>query len=305
MGIIFNYDMINKKIIPISTSNDCYIAQESKDIGELLLDFLNLDLQSYPSKKDEIEDFYVITGNNIETIKLIQNLYKSYNHVYLSLDFFDQKMCANYLFEKECYDLKTIQTDFRQLADVVLSANTAEQYSGFCRLYDGFTCYEFKEFHSLVPCNSLINFENLSNNYFQFVKGYTFDNPEEALMCEFFRLLELGVRIKKCIKCGKYFIVKNSHNSDCCSRKCQQAQADIKQREKINNHPILKFYTKINKRMFARKKTGKLSEVEYADWVRQFTDVRNKYVQKYNSETDQQQREKIEFEFIEILNNSC
>lgn len=142
----------------------------------------------------------------------------------------------------------------------------------------------------------------------------TFNSMDEAYLYEVDRLeckynekldeAKKNIVVKKCSSCGKYFVVKNLHGTDCCSRKCQQAFADAKQREKINNHPILKLYTKVNKRMSARKRNGKLTKEEYSDWIRKYSDLRNEYAEKYNNERDECIKKSISDEFSMIINES-
>ena len=84
----------------------------------------------------------------------------------------------------------------------------------------------------------------------EIIHGYTFKTPEEALQCEFLKMLELGIKIRKCAVCGKYFIV-TGHNGKCCDNlykdtelTCQQVFSDRNYKNKRKQNPILKEYDK-------------------------------------------------------------
>lgn len=84
----------------------------------------------------------------------------------------------------------------------------------------------------------------------EIIHGYTFDSPKEALRCEFLKMLELGIKIRKCAVCGKYFII-TGHNGKCCDNlyndtglTCQQVFSDRNYKNKRKQNPILKEYAK-------------------------------------------------------------
>ena len=107
----------------------------------------------------------------------------------------------------------------------------------------------------------------------EIIHGYVFEEPEEALQCEFLKMLELGIKIRKCAVCGKYFII-TGHNGKCCDNlykdtglTCQQVFADRNYKNKRKKNPVLKEYDKAYKRMYARYSSKKnLTSDEYAKW---------------------------------------
>ena len=123
----------------------------------------------------------------------------------------------------------------------------------------------------------------------EIIHGYTFNTPEEALQCEFLKMLELGIKIRKCAVCGKYFII-TGHNGKCCDNlykdtglTCQQVFSDRNYKNKRKQNPILKEYDKAYKRMYARYSNKKnLTSKEYDKWKEQAKQERDKVLEAYN-----------------------
>ena len=122
----------------------------------------------------------------------------------------------------------------------------------------------------------------------EIIHGYAFQEPKEALQCEFLKMLELGIGIRKCTICGKYFIV-SGHDGKCCDNlykntnlTCQQVFADRNYKSKRKKNPILKEYDKAYKRMYARYSSRKnLSSKEYEKWKNKANQERDKALEAY------------------------
>lgn len=122
----------------------------------------------------------------------------------------------------------------------------------------------------------------------EIIHGYVFEEPEEALQCEFLKMLELGIKIRKCAVCGKYFII-TGHNGKCCDNlykdtglTCQQVFADRNYKNKRKKNPVLKEYDKAYKRMYARYSSKKnLTSDEYAKWKNEAAQERDKALKAY------------------------
>lgn len=120
----------------------------------------------------------------------------------------------------------------------------------------------------------------------EIIRGYTFNTAGEALTYEFYKMMETSVKTRKCQLCSNYFIVKNER-AHFCSAKCQKISSDMKQRKKINSHPISKEYDTAVKRMCARKRNNKITTVEYNNWSYNANKIYLEYKNKYDiAETD-------------------
>lgn len=132
------------------------------------------------------------------------------------------------------------------------------------------------------------NNPNWRNTEIEIIHGYVFETPKEALQCEFLKMLELGIKIRKCTVCGKYFIV-TGHNGNCCDNlykdtglTCQQVFADRNYKNKRKQNPILKEYDKAYKRMYARYSNKKnLASDEYTKWKNEAARERDKALEAY------------------------
>lgn len=120
------------------------------------------------------------------------------------------------------------------------------------------------------------------------IHGYTFQTVQEAIQCEFLKMLELGIKIRKCAVCGKYFII-TGHNGKCCDNlykdtglTCQQVFADRNYKNKRKKNPVLKEYDKAYKRMYARYSSKKnLTSDEYTKWKNEAVQERDKALKAY------------------------
>lgn len=122
----------------------------------------------------------------------------------------------------------------------------------------------------------------------EIIHGYHFQSTEEALRCEFLKMLEANIMIRKCLNCKKYFLL-NKHNGKCCDNifqnsglTCQQVFANKKYAQKRKEHPILKEYNKAYKRMYARQANHKISQNDFLQWLNSASEQKNHYLTLYN-----------------------
>ena len=139
----------------------------------------------------------------------------------------------------------------------------------------------------------------------EIIHGYSFKSTEEALKCEFLKMLELGILIRKCDVCKKYFI-PTKHNGKCCNNlykntglTCQQVYANRNYTKKKKEHPILKEYNRAYKRMYARRANNKITPNEFLTWQDIASQKKKYYVDLY----DNHPSAKIINEFKQFLNN--
>lgn len=144
-----------------------------------------------------------------------------------------------------------------------------------------------EQFRIRAQQNSIIN-QQINSTDVEIIHGYSFESIREALTCEFLKMLELNIKIKKCAICDKYFIV-NGHDGECCDNlykdtglTCQQVFADRNYKNKRKKNPVLKEYDKAYKRMYARYSSKKnLTSDEYAKWKNEAAQERDKALKAY------------------------
>lgn len=172
------------------------------------------------------------------------------------------------------------------------------KYSESERLKDEIEKYANTQPFNIDDSNNIFPFlENKCewrNREIEVIHGYTFETPQEALQCEFLKMLELGIKIRKCAVCGKYFIL-SGHDGKCCDNlykntglTCQQVFADRNYKSKRKENPILKEYDKAYKRMYARYSSRKnLSSKEYEEWKNEASQERDKALKAYEENSSQ------------------
>lgn len=150
---------------------------------------------------------------------------------------------------------------------------------------------------------------NWKEREIEIIHGYTFDSPKEALRCEFLKMLELGIKIRKCAVCGKYFIL-SGHNAKCCDNlyedtglTCQQVFANRNYKNKRKENPIMKEYDKAYKRIYARYSKAKgaspTNSAEFKKWKEEALAERDRVAKTYL----QNPSDDLINEFKKFLNN--
>ena len=150
---------------------------------------------------------------------------------------------------------------------------------------------------------------NWKEREIEIIHGYTFDSPKEALRCEFLKMLELGIKIRKCAVCGKYFIL-SGHNAKCCDNlyedtglTCQQVFANRNYKNKRKENPIMKEYDKAYKRIYARYSKAKgaspTNSAEFKKWKKEALAERDRVAKTYL----QNPSDDLINEFKKFLNN--
>lgn len=118
---------------------------------------------------------------------------------------------------------------------------------------------------------------------------YQCSSVEEYLMEELLALIKLNVRVKKCLGCGKYFILKGDYATDYCDRlpmgkkfTCKKLAATMNRKAKIQNNPILREYEKAYKRMYARLSNHKITNETFRLWTEAATQKRDLATEQYS-----------------------
>ncbi|MEG0273135.1 MAG: DUF6076 domain-containing protein [Hydrogenoanaerobacterium sp.] len=107
-------------------------------------------------------------------------------------------------------------------------------------------------------------------------KYYLLHSAFEALTLAFYKMVEDNVKVKKCKKCDRYFVVKNKQNPDYCNRiyanttqTCQQFAAVENFKKKNENNLPYQIFNLYYKRYHERKKVGSLKPDVFDKWNRE------------------------------------
>ena len=108
---------------------------------------------------------------------------------------------------------------------------------------------------------------------FYFFPRIQITNIPDMLMYEFFQMLELHIKLKKCKRCGKYFVVKGNYDANYCSRvavgstqTCQELAAQERYKKKMADNAAIPLYQKYYKRYAARVKVHQIKEPAFKKW---------------------------------------
>ena len=94
------------------------------------------------------------------------------------------------------------------------------------------------------------------------------------LRFELMKMVSLGVPIRKCVNCGRYFILDGRSDIEYCSRPladqpgktCQDVGALNKYMDKVHADPIRKEFHRAYKRNHSRVRVGAMTQTEFLDW---------------------------------------
>lgn len=92
-------------------------------------------------------------------------------------------------------------------------------------------------------------------------------------MFEFWEMLTKSVRLRKCKRCGKYFIMKGNYDTNYCdrvaqgeTRNCQELAAQENYKKKMADNAAIPLYQKYYKRYAARVKVRQIKEADFKKW---------------------------------------
>lgn len=279
------------KIISYGNSNEY-------GIGESLLSFVEMDLDNVNSNHPYLQQFQT----NKKTLTKLQAQYGRLVMRCLSDPYalFDGSN-AQYPFIK-AQDIK-MDMLLAEKSDVVIgkkhscieenlyfesfwsNASPQSQPTTTNNLPDGIATLDNLEFN---PAGV-----NVTLQYCIIKKGETYSLLESyivsdlAAVCylEFMRMAQLGLNVRKCQNCNRFFIPKWDYEIKYCDRipegekhTCQYIGSHKLYQKKIADSPILSEYNKIYRRLHSRKRYKMITPEEFKAWTEQGKKIRDKAV---------------------------
>ena len=105
------------------------------------------------------------------------------------------------------------------------------------------------------------------------ITGFQCDSLEEMLMFELWQMMLEGVKLRKCKRCGKYFIMKGNYEANYCdraadgtNRTCQELAAQENYKKKMADNAAIPLYQKYYKRYAARVRVKQIKEPDFKKW---------------------------------------
>lgn len=99
------------------------------------------------------------------------------------------------------------------------------------------------------------------------------ESIEQQIEFELIQLLKSDVAMRKCKRCGKYFIMKGNYNTNYCdriaegeTRNCQELAAQENYKKKMADNAAIPLYQKYYKRYAARVRVRQIKEPDFKKW---------------------------------------
>lgn len=131
---------------------------------------------------------------------------------------------------------------------------------------------EYKEFVEKYAARESFN-DILLRVPLAFSVSYSCNSIFDMLNLEFTKMLECNIKMRKCKRCGKFFIMKGNYDTNYCdrveegqTRSCQELAAQENYKAKIADNPALPIYSKYYKRYAARVRARQIKEADFKKW---------------------------------------
>jgi len=99
------------------------------------------------------------------------------------------------------------------------------------------------------------------------------ESIEQQIEFELIQLLKSDIGMRKCKRCGKYFIMKGNYNTNYCdriaegeTRNCQDLAAQENYKRKMADNAAIPLYQKYYKRYAARVRVRQIKEPDFKKW---------------------------------------
>lgn len=96
---------------------------------------------------------------------------------------------------------------------------------------------------------------------------------EQQIEFELMQLLKSDIGMRKCKRCGKYFIMKGNYDTNYCdrivegeTRNCQELAAQENYKKKMADNAAIPLYQKYYKRYAARVRVRQIKEPDFKKW---------------------------------------
>lgn len=269
-------------------------------LGQLFVDFLELDLTAYEAERLKIES---IIKNNDETamkeytkdLKIPKKMQRGYSgldyillnitedmslelkytiyaiykalflvdHVYFRVIDYSDMSKLNSKEILKAFDLVSLQSNYKDAMKKCLLKDTTEN-TPVQRYIDHKISVEGK-------AEVLFEISEAMTLY----EVYTASNISSLLYVEFMKMVQNSVFVAKCENCGRYFAVKGKYDMKYCdriakgdTRTCQEIGAINSFKNKIKNDPVYGEYEKAYKRYYAQKRKGVITQEQFDNWAK-------------------------------------
>ncbi len=265
-------------------------------LGQLFIDFLELDLSEYEAKRLNIME--TLKENNEEFMQSFTKLsakelkrgFKglAFEQLGITDDMSLENKYTVYAIYKALLpiehkyfnilnypSLSSFATDeVLERFDLVSLQKRYKEAMKKCFLKDGSDLTSIQRFEMnecSIDGKAELVFEISDNTIYEVFMA---SDISSLLYIEFMRMLQNNVFVSVCENCGRYFIPKGNYDMKYCEREidgekiCQKVGAVRSFKDKVKNNPIYNEYERVYKRFYARKRKGIVTQDQFDEWVK-------------------------------------
>ena len=273
-----------------------YIQKNELNIGEQLCDFLNTDFENIDSFKTFIKKYGINFFLNLTDIKYsdfpvsvekyeksFDTLFNEYKYIFTSFRQ-DIMLDIEYIFNmnnlEETKDLTPLQR-LQAMANSDFESKSLS-YIDNNKIKINLSAFEILRDYSKFPMRQdetqrIVNKANISSSYF-----IECTDIIQTLLMELLEIAKLGIEIKKCRNCSKFFVPDNRSDEIYCSnifesgKTCKEiGHFKVKQKE-MQENDNLRIYRNVYQKLLLRTRRNP-SNVQYAKDFEFFKDDNNKW----------------------------
>lgn len=268
-------------------------------LGQLFIDFLELDLSEYEEKRLNIKK--ILDTNNEEvmeqltkiTAKELKRGFKgiAFEHLGITDKTPLKKKYTVYAIYKALLSIEHKYFDILnypsisgfardkiiEIFDLVSLQKRYQQAMKECLLKDGSDLTAIQRFGNnkeLAEGKAELVFE-VSNGIMYEV--FMASDISSLLYIEFMKMIQNNVWLAECKSCYKIFLpdTKGNYNVKYCkNEECQKIGAVKTFKDKIRDNPIYGEYEKVYKRFYARKRKGLITQSQFDNWLKKASELK-------------------------------
>lgn len=186
-------------------------------------------------------------------------------------------------FQDELAELLRFCFDVDYEPDTLASLSAADRYAQYCRTHHRDPELRQTSFVAPYPSSS----ESSAVKY-TMRRTYLCSDLRDLAVLELALMLEENVQLRKCRRCGHYFLLKGNYDSQYCTRTygtstqtCQQLAATATFQSKLRDNDSNNawgIYSRYYKRYYARIKRGALTKEQFQQWQEDAAAMRDQCV---------------------------
>lgn len=262
-------------------------------LGQLFMDFLELDLSEYEEKRLNIKK--ILDTNNIEVMEKFTKITpKELKRGFKGLSFYQlgitdktplKKKYIMYAIYKALLKIEHKYFDILnypsmsgfsrdkiiEIFDLVSLQKRYQQAMKDCLLKDDTdltTTQRFAKNREKIDGKAELMFEVSDGIMYEVFMA---SDISSLLYIEFMKMIQNNVWLAECKSCYKIFLpeTKGNYNVKYCKKEeCQKIGAVKRFKDKVRDNPIYGGYEKVYKRFYARKRKGLISQSQFDDWLK-------------------------------------